>query len=138
MAQLPQTVYPPHPAHLDPYIEVLGARMTVQFLLEFGGTPSLYFPNDPRGKSAIEAMIGPEALRALGQRLPSQRANVPVARTWMIHALTAEGRRRAEVCRLLRCSAETVRRSLKLPPNGASHPAETDDARPQPQQLKLF
>jgi len=140
MAQLPDTRYPPHPAHLAPYIDVLGPRVALQFLLEFGGAPSLYFPHDPKGKSAAEALIGGAALRALGQRLPSQRVRVPRPRTWMIHALSAEGRSQSEICRLAGCSSETVRRSLKLPPNGASHPAEGPDASGTggPEQLDLF
>ena len=73
---------------------------------------------------------------ALRDRL-GQRAKVPVARTWVIHALNAEGVAKAEICRILRVDAETVRRALKLSPNGASHPAQAPDDDDDP-QLKLF
>lgn len=139
MADLPNTRYPAHPAHVAAYVEVLGPALALEFFLQFGGCPSLYFPSDPKGKSAAEALVGPVALKTLGERLPAQRVRVPRPRTWMIHALTAEGRSQSEVCRLAGCSSETVRRALKLAPNGASHPAETTPAADKaPSQLKLF
>lgn len=137
MTRLPDIVYPPHPAHIAAYVEVLGPKLALRFFLEFGGTTSLYFPNDPKGKSAAEALIGPERLRALGERMNCQRADIPRPRTWIIHALKAEGCRQAEICRLAGCTSETVRRALKLSPSGASL-APGGDAPKDSGQLSLF
>lgn len=99
--QLPAVCYPRHPAHLDPYVEVLGPSLAVRFLIAFGGCP-LSFPDDPKGKSMAEAMIGPERLRALGQRMADNRVSVPMPRPWLILALSAEGKDTAEICRILK------------------------------------
>jgi hypothetical protein len=135
MTGTPAIRYPRHPANLDPYVEILGPALTVQFLLTFGGC-TLYFPNDPRGRSEAEALIGPERLRALGQRLPSDRQRIPTSRAWVAHALRAEGRPVSEIARLSGRSDVQVRSYLRNSPHGASHPAEA--APDEDRQLKLF
>jgi len=137
MNRLPEIVYPRHPAHIDPYVAVLGPRLALCFLLEFGGTPSLYFPNDPKGKSAAEHLIGPERLRALGQRFASQRVEVPRPRTWIIHALKAEGATVSEICRVAGCTRPTVAKALKLPPHGGSLIGHAEPALDD-RQMRLF
>lgn len=111
--------YPRHPAHLDPYIEVLGPELAVRFLIEFGGA-RMYFPEDPKGKSRAEAMIGADALRRIGQRLTSNRPDIPIANTWLVQAMTAEGKGTWEICNTLRITIKTVREARKarkdLPP----------------------
>lgn len=119
MTPLPAIRYPRAPAHVQPYVETPGPALTVKFLLAFGGSPSLYFPADPKGKSAAEGIVGAAQLKALGDRF-GQRVNVPVPRTWLIHALTVEGKSRAEVCRIVRCSCPTVARALRLPSDGST------------------
>ncbi|WP_323772056.1 LuxR C-terminal-related transcriptional regulator [Antarctobacter sp.] len=104
----PAIRYPRHPAHLDPFVEELGAALAVRFLIAFAGS-TLYFPTDPRGRSAAEAVIGKDRLQALGARMPSNRAEVPVPRTWLILALTAEGKSTADICRALKVTAKTVK-----------------------------
>lgn len=122
--------YPRHPAHLDPYIEVLGPELAVRFLIEFGGTPA-YFPDDPKGKSAAEALIGPERLRALGARMPSNWAEIPMPRPWLIRALDAEGKSVAAICRLLHTSSTNVKKQLRLAKKAQL------SAGAEPQQLRL-
>lgn len=134
---VPALQYPRHPAHLAPYVDVLGPQLALKFLIEFAGA-RLYFPQDPKGKSAAERMIGRDLLEALGRRLGESLPRVPVARTWMIHALKAEGRSNNEICRTIKVSDETVRKALMLPPNGASHPAELDADPGEDPQLRLF
>ncbi|WP_141194962.1 LuxR C-terminal-related transcriptional regulator [Maliponia aquimaris] len=41
--------------------------------------------------------------------MPSNRAEIPVPRSWLILALTAEGRTTAEICRTLKVTAKTVK-----------------------------
>lgn len=127
------TAYPRHPAHLDAFVEELGPEMAVRFLIAFGGA-RLYFPNDPRGRSRAEALIGADALRRLGQRMPSMKSEIPIANTWLIQALTAEGKGTAEICGMLRVSARTVksvrqdlrRRPLLAPPPPEAMPSLSD------------
>lgn len=107
-----RAAYPRHPAHLDPFVEELGPELAVRFLIEFGGA-RLYFPDDPKGKSRAEQLIGADALRRLGQRMSQNRAEIPMARTWLIQALAAEGKGTSEICRLLRVTARTVRSARK-------------------------
>ncbi|SDY55026.1 hypothetical protein [Citreimonas salinaria] len=133
MTSTPAIRYPRHPANLDPFVEMLGPALTVEFLLKFGGS-TIYFPNDPKGKSEAEALVGPLRLKALGKRLPHDRARVPTARGWVAHALRAEGRSVAEIARLCGRSDVQVRSYLKSSPHGASHPAEAPESR----QLRLF
>lgn len=102
--------YPRHPAHLDAYVSVLGPALTLRFLLEFGGQ-RLYLPDSPKGKSAAEALIGAEKLAALSARLPSQLTEVPVAKVWVIQALTAEGHGVNEIVAKLRTTRRTVIRA---------------------------
>ncbi|MCT4554652.1 MAG: helix-turn-helix domain-containing protein [Pelagimonas sp.] len=134
MTDLPEISYPAHPAHLTPYVEELGAALAVRFLLKFGG-PSIYFPNDPKGKSEAEAMVGPERLKALGARMKSNNQRIPTARTWLIHALKAEGCTVYEICRRVHLSDVQVRKNLKLCPKGSAAPVESDQ---DDGQLSLF
>ncbi|SMX50915.1 hypothetical protein MAA8898_05122 [Maliponia aquimaris] len=53
--------------------------------------------------------MGRDRLQALGARMPSNRAEIPVPRSWLILALTAEGRTTAEICRTLKVTAKTVK-----------------------------
>lgn len=135
---VPAIRYPRHPAHLAPYVEVLGPALAVRFLIQFAGC-DLYFPGDPKGKGAAEQLVGPERIKALGARLGNSKTHVPVPRTWLIHALRAEGAGTAEICRTLKITHRTVHNALKLSPNGASHPAEVDDDPAlEPRQMRLF
>lgn len=120
-----RVAYPRHPAHLDAFVEELGPELAVRFLIAFGGA-RLYFPDDPKGKSRAEALVGADALRRLGARLPQKRAEIPTATTWVIQALAAEGKGTSEICRTLRVTARTVRSARKamkaLPPPTADLP----------------
>jgi hypothetical protein len=123
------TDYPRHPAHLDPFVEVLGPALAVRFLIEFGGSP-IYFPSDPKGKSAAEALIGAAKLRELGQRMPSNRVEIPMPKNWLIQALHAEGLAVGQICRALKTSSTNVKRTLR----------NVGQTRPplDPDQLSLF
>ncbi len=132
----PNIAYPPHPAHVAPYVEVLGPAKAVAFLVEFGGV-RMYFPKNPQGRSDAEKMIGAEALHQLNKRLTDDYSRIPRPNTWLIHALKAEGLTVTEIVRRLRLTEVSVRKALKAPPNGAAPP--TDEAPPKPgDQLSLF
>ena len=121
--------YPRHPAHPDPYIEVLGPRMAVSFLVMFGGSP-LWFPDDPRGRSAAEQLIGADKMRALGARMRSNLTEIPMPKNWLIRALHAEGLSVGQICRALKTSSTNVKRTLRE--------AGGDKPSADPDQLSLF
>jgi hypothetical protein len=106
-----RVAYPRHPAHLDPYIEVLGHELAVTFLIAMGGCRAR-FPSDPGGRSYAEALIGPEALRELSRRMPSEIREIPFPRSWLIRALHAEGMTHGQICRALKTSDRNVRETL--------------------------
>ena len=70
---LPARPIPRPTAQVAPYFEVLGAELTVEFLLQFGGA-ELHFSNDPKGRSAVEKLIGSDADRARQGKKPWPRA----------------------------------------------------------------
>lgn len=51
-------------AQVEPYVEVLGAELTVMFLLQFGGA-ELHFSADPNTTSAVVRLLGHENTKAL-------------------------------------------------------------------------
>lgn len=118
----PDIKYPRQPAHLDEYVEVLGPALTVQFLTALAGA-DLYFPDDPKGKSRAERLIGADKLAQLARRL-GNRVEVPIARTWRIHALRAQGVSTTEICRICQCSRRNVEKALKIKPDGSSQDPE--------------
>ncbi|WP_425072564.1 helix-turn-helix domain-containing protein [Sagittula sp. S175] len=127
-----RVAYPRHPAHIDDFVDVLGPALTVTFLVEMGGC-RMYFPNDPKGKSLAESVIGAEALRELSRRMPSNRRELPLPKDWLIRALHAEGKSPAEICRILKTTDRNVRETLASP--GLPEPVR---ALPPIEDLPLF
>lgn len=93
-------------------MEVPGPAVAVSFLIMFGGS-QLYFPNNPGGRSAAEALIGADRLRALGQRMRDHKAEVPMPRSWLIRALHAEGLNVRQICRTLKTTSRNVQATLR-------------------------
>lgn len=125
----PVIKYPRHPAHVAPFVEILGPAKTVAFLIEFGGT-EVYMPDNPGGRGEVEKFIGAEALKALGARMNRPNPRLPMPRTWLVHALKAEGQSVTQICRRLKVTDKTVRRCLLATPDGSSdntptHPLAT-------------
>lgn len=74
--------YPPPPfcansVQIQAYIEILGLDLTVDFLLAFGGA-ELHLSRDPKGKSRLSALVGPERAKALGQVTHRLQRRVPL------------------------------------------------------------
>ena len=63
--QLPAVAYPKPTAQVEPYVEVFGFDLAIAFLLQFGGA-ELYVAKDPKGRSQLEALVGPDRAKALG------------------------------------------------------------------------
>lgn len=100
------TDLPRPPAHVEPYVQVLGEGLAFEFLLRFGGA-ELYLSPTPKGRSEAEKLIGAEKvaeLAALG--LPRR---VPTAKPWLATVMKTQGLPVAEIARRLHTSDVTVR-----------------------------
>lgn len=126
---------PRPPAHVAPYVEVLGHDLTVAFLLEFGGA-RLYWARDPKGRSEAEALIGPEKLRDLGRVWGGEVSRVPTARVWLAHALHARGLPVNQIARRLHVTDVAVGKYLRRAPDNSSAPQP--QRRGDDRQLSLF
>lgn len=104
----PDIRIPRPPAHLAPYLEVLGWELAIRFLLSFGGA-KLYMPEVARGRSEAEAMLGKERLDALSERLGAKLTiRVPTGNPWIIATLRARGMAVNEIARKVRVTDVTV------------------------------
>lgn len=108
-----QPDYPRAPAHVQPYVEVLGVRGAMDFLTEFGGS-EIYLAANPKTRSMIVQRIGHDRMAdlavALGRMMTSGRKlRVPTAKPWLAACLRAEGLTTAEIARSLRAADTTVR-----------------------------
>ncbi len=98
-------------AQAQPYVDALGPELAVTFLLAYGGA-ELYLPDDPKGSSSHERLVGYDAakrLSAIAHRLPRR---VPLAKRWLSAMLAWQGRSTGDIARTLRVSDVTVRRYL--------------------------
>jgi hypothetical protein len=105
----------PHPkptAQVAVYYEVLGLELTVEFLLTFGGA-ELNIPENPQGRSQLEALIGTDKTIALAAELHRLQRRVPLATRWLAQVLAWQGYSTAAIARRLRVSDKTVRGWLK-------------------------
>ncbi|MBK6466489.1 MAG: hypothetical protein IPF96_06125 [Rhodobacter sp.] len=74
-------------AQVAPYVECLGHELAVRFLLDYGGA-ELYLASGPKGRSAVEALVGPEAVARMADHYQlGQRVRVPLARQWLARML---------------------------------------------------
>jgi hypothetical protein len=120
------------PAHVEPFVRVLGQALAVEFLMAFGGT-EVHWATDPKGRSKMAGMIGVERARALADLDLPRR--VPNAKPWLVHVLRAEGLSVPEIAVRLHVTDVTVRRMLVKDPGGSSR----DQARgPEDRQLRLL
>ena len=102
----------PYPtAQVAPYVDALGAELAVTFLLAYGGA-ELNLSNDPKGRSAYEALLGYDGAKALSVQ-PRLQKRVPLAKRWLAAMLHWQGNSTAAIARQLRASDVSVRRWLK-------------------------
>ena len=93
-------------AQIAPYVEVLGLELAIAFLLRFGGAP-LYLPQDPKGKSEVEKLLGYAKLKELAAR-PALQARVPLAKRWLAQILHWQGYSNADIARKVRATDTTI------------------------------
>ena len=97
-------------AQVEPFVTVLGADLAVQFLLNFGGS-ELSLSSDPKGRGAVEHLVGYEKARELGAVILQRR--IPLAKPWLTEMLHWQGMSANEIARRLRTTDVTVRAYLR-------------------------
>ena len=110
MTQLARPM-PQPTAQVAPFFDVLGLDLTITFLLAFGGA-DLNLSENPRG-GMVEALVGYENARALGQIAYRVPRRIPLAKRWLTHVLAWKGQSVAAIARTLRVSEVSVRAWLK-------------------------
>lgn len=121
---------PRPPAHVQPFVEALGAELAVRFLLHFGGA-ELYIPADPKGGSELAEVLGMPAARAISDlaRRTALPRRMPTAKPWIARYLkVTAGLSNAEIARRLHTSDVTVRKYI----------AGLQEHEPPSDQLSLF
>lgn len=124
------TNYPPPPAHLEPYVRVLGADGAIDFLLVFGGG-EIYLTTTPNHRAQLVQRVGLSRAVALAVAIGQMKVRVPTAKPWIARCLRARGDTVADIARQLHVADVSVRRWLKGA-NVAPRKA------PDPRQMTLF
>ena len=94
-------------AQVEPYVDAMGAKMAVTFLLTYGGA-QLYIADDPKGRSSHEALIGYDAAKCLAAQSHRLPQGVPLAKGWLAQMLASQGHSCAQIARTLRVSDVSV------------------------------
>ncbi len=105
---LPARPMPKPTAQVAPYVDCLGPELAVTFLLAYGGG-ELYLARDPKGRSAVETLVGSEGVRAMSaHHRIGERVRPPLAKRWLASVLLWQGHPVAHVARTLRVSEDSV------------------------------
>lgn len=107
------TALPPPPAHVEPYVRVLGPQKAFEFLMRFGGA-ELYLSATPKGRSEAETVVGAEKLAELAALDLPRR--VPTSKPWLARMMKTQGLSQAEIARRLHTTDVTVRSWLNVRP----------------------
>ncbi|MGY5789073.1 hypothetical protein ACXHXM_02080 len=100
------------PAHLQPYVFVLGEELAIQFFLQFGGA-QIYLSDRPQSGSGPAQLIGVDNVKALARKLGSGHIfRVPLAKEWTASRLFAKGWKIQAIAREVRATDVTVRKWL--------------------------
>lgn len=115
---------PRPPAHVEPFVRVLGTDGAVEFLLTFGGA-ELYFTETPKARSRLVALVGRDKAVALARAAEQLPRRVPTAKPWIAAVLKSRGLSHAEIARRLHVTDVTVRGWLRKGPRPKEDPRQT-------------
>lgn len=105
---LPARPMPKPTAQVAPYVECLGPELAVTFLLAYGGG-ELYLARDPKGRSAVEELVGVAGVRAMSaHHRIGERVRPPLAKRWLAAVLRWQGNSVSHIARTLRVSETSV------------------------------
>lgn len=100
------------PAQVAPYVTVLGAEGTIEFLLAFGGA-ELYLTQTPKRRGRLVALVGHDQAVALAKASEHLPRRIPLAKPWIAAVMRERGLSVADIARKLHASDVAVRRWLK-------------------------
>ena len=123
---------PRPPAHVQPYVDALGADLALELLLAFGGS-EVYLASRPTERSRVAQVIGTNGVVALAGVTDSLKSRIPTARPWCAACLHARGLPVAEIARRLSANDSSVRRWLKQFAEADAGPRRAD-----PRQMSLL
>lgn len=103
---------PSVPAHIAPYVRILGVDLAVEFLLAFGGA-QLYIAPNPKNRSRLATLVGVDKARELARVAEDLPARVPTAKPWIAAILRTKNLPVSEIARRLHSSDVSVRAWLK-------------------------
>jgi transposase-like protein len=129
------TNYPRPPAHIEPYVRILGVESTIEFLLTFGGA-EIYLTSSPKRRARLVDMIGAEKAAELAEAISRLKVRVPTAKPWIACCMKTEGLSIAEIARRLHTADNTIRRWLFT--GGQDAPAASGVGHIDPRQMNLF
>ncbi len=106
------------PAHLAPYVEILGETRAIVFLLTFGGG-NVYL-SGRQADSRIRTILDEATIARLRDEFGHRIDRVPVGKTWIAQVWADHDVSVLEIARRLHTTDKTVRSWLK---NGRVRPA---------------
>lgn len=99
---------PRPPAHVEPFVRVLGVDLAIRFLLRFGGA-ELYLSPTPKGRSDLAQEFGIEAAAQIAMAAEHLPRRVPLAKEWIAAVWSQQGLSTAEIARRLHVTDVTIR-----------------------------
>lgn len=121
----------PVPAHVEPFVRVLGVEGAIGFLLKFGGA-ELHLTTSPKGKSRLEAEYGTDIAVQIAEAATHLPRRMPLAKEWIASVWSSEGLSDAEIARRLHVTDVTVRAWRKKAPWRGLSKAKAADPRQMP------
>lgn len=122
---MPDTPRPP--AHLAPYVEVLGPEDAERCFLTMGGK-EIYLTTGASGRSELARLFGVDRARALAGQLGVLKVRVPTAKPWLAATMKARGLTVAEIATTLHVTDVAVRKMLSRG-TGDGHRRRAPDVR---------
>ncbi|WP_411037695.1 hypothetical protein [Shinella sp. BYT-45] len=97
------------PAHIEPYMTVLGVEGGIEFLLQFGGS-YVYLSERPQDRSPVVELVGHEKAAALAKRIGAGGLRVPLGKPFIAAYLRANNWSINAIARRLHVSDVSVRK----------------------------
>lgn len=96
------------PAHVEPYVRILGEDLAIEFLLTFGGARR-QLSASPQAESAVVRIVGIDRARALHGEFGLEIPRVPTGKIWIAQVWHLAGVPVSEIARRLHMTDKTVR-----------------------------
>lgn len=108
----PRRALPPPTPEVEGVVKLVGLPGALALVEAHGGT-RLYVPRNLNANSELSEMLGMRALASLIDAYGGNYLKIPVARRWRILILRSRGFSYADIARRVKCSENTVCRTLQ-------------------------